>query len=293
MSTNPCSPLSLFRSVLQEDPQDLSMASSTGIVGIESALELKTKLPDHLSTIRLERMVAIGHAPNTQNVKRRATCPLISDSVDPEWVLKVVLEFRDTWPASRLHLNTGALRKEFFRQLLSGGALRKWDVEANAVGNTQGDFDEAIEGWIGRYIDDTALANQEAYMRLVKPKPYGLKVQECADRIEEIAAYMKLFPGGNGPDGADVYSEQDLKNILFSKMLPKWQEAFSVGTRKFRRQNTPLSHRSEVYRRRPNHLQAYHKRALRQVKSSKSGCGRAAAAVGRVILGGHQPVMIG
>ena len=181
------------------------MASAIGILGVEPAIDLKCKL-SALSTVRLERMVP-GGVGNPAN-KRRATCPLISDSVDPEWVLKVVKEFNDTFPAGRLSLNTGALRFEYFRQLLSGGALRKWDVEANAVGTSLGDFDTAITGWIGRYLDDTALANQEAFMRLVKPKPYGLSVQECADRIEQIAEYMQWFPGA--PDnGTILYGPQE------------------------------------------------------------------------------------
>ena len=167
------------------------MASATGLLGGDPPINLSSKLPDNIQTVRLERMVPIAGGAA---VKRRATCPLISDSVDPEWVLKVVHEFRDTIPAGRLGLNTGALRFEFFRQLMSGGALRKWDLEASAVGTSLDNFNTALTGWIGRYIEDTALANEEAFLRLVKPKPFGLSVQECADRIEQIATYMKDFP---------------------------------------------------------------------------------------------------
>ena len=128
------------------------MATAIGILGVEPAIDLKSKLPATLPSVRLERMVP-GNAGNAAT-KRRATCPLISDSVDPEWVLKVVKEFHDTFPAGRLGLSTGALRFEYFRQLLSGGALRKWDVEANAVGNSLNDFETAISGYDAGYYGD-------------------------------------------------------------------------------------------------------------------------------------------
>lgn len=254
------------------------MASASGILGGEPAISLKSNLPDPLPTIRLERMVPLA-AGGT--IKRRATCVTVTDTTEPEWILRVIKEFRDTFPAGRLGLNTGTLRKDYFRQLLGGAALRKWDVSAEAVGNQLADFDTAINDWIGRYIDDTAYANQQAYMQQVKPKPYGLEVQQCTDRIEEIAIYMAMFPGA---PAAPVFTEQDLKNILYSKMLPAWQDAFTLGTQSITDPNYTLRQLTTFFSRQErNYNRASSNRGGRGTGAGRGG-GRGHGGRGR---GGH------
>ena len=47
------------------------------------------------------------------NEKRKASVPWVQKE-DVELILRLIKDFKDTWPAGRLHLNTGALRFEHF-----------------------------------------------------------------------------------------------------------------------------------------------------------------------------------
>ena len=59
------------------------MASATGLLGGDPPIDLRTKLPDHVQTVRLERMVPVACGAA---MKHCAIFPLTSGSVDPEWV---------------------------------------------------------------------------------------------------------------------------------------------------------------------------------------------------------------
>ena len=66
---------------------------------------------------------------------------LISNQTDPELACKVMEEFNDIATATRLNLNTGELKFEFFRQCLGGAARSHWDVAVAAqAGQTNAEF---------------------------------------------------------------------------------------------------------------------------------------------------------
>ena len=80
----------------------------------EAPIGLKTKLPDLLTTVQLERYVTVGG----NQVRRRARCPLISEENDAELACRVYEEFVDICTQNRFHLNTGPLKFEYFCQCL-------------------------------------------------------------------------------------------------------------------------------------------------------------------------------
>ena len=92
-------------------------------------LKLKSNLPDDPEQVQLERYVAVAG----NDVRRRARIPVLTDEVDPEFVLRTYDEFRDICDAARLSLGTGALKFEYFRQTLRGQARRHWDAVLTEV----------------------------------------------------------------------------------------------------------------------------------------------------------------
>ena len=127
---------------------------------VEPPIQIKTKLPDILPTVQLERYVTVG----ANHVRRRARCPLINNKVDPELACRVVEEFTDIATDSRLHLDTGALKFEFFRQCLAGQARSHWDVAAAAQPDTtNASFGAAQVVWFANYFEPTAFHDQKQY----------------------------------------------------------------------------------------------------------------------------------
>ncbi len=99
---------------------------------VDPPLLLKTNLPDFLQTVKLERYVTVG----ANSVRRRAENPMMTNETDAEFACRVYEEFVDVCNNDRLHLNTGALKFEYFRQCLAGQARANWDREAADVGGT-------------------------------------------------------------------------------------------------------------------------------------------------------------
>ena len=146
---------------------------------VEGPIGLKTKLPDILHTVQLERYVDVaGNA-----VRRRARCPLINNENEPELACRVYEEFVDVSGADRFNLNTGALKFEFFRQCMAGQARAYWDVAArNAGGATLANFETAVTEWFSNYFEPTAFHDQKQYF-LQATKAYSMTVKETATRV--------------------------------------------------------------------------------------------------------------
>ena len=89
-------------------------------ITVDGPIKLKTALPDKssLRTVALECYVTIG----ANQVCHGAKCPTIGEETDPEMACKVREEFEDICVEARLHLNTGALKFEYWRQCSTGQA---------------------------------------------------------------------------------------------------------------------------------------------------------------------------
>ncbi|MEM7289859.1 MAG: hypothetical protein AAF412_05740, partial [Pseudomonadota bacterium] len=157
--------------------------------------------------------------------KSKATLIALSDSMDPEMVLRLVRDYRQTWHNSRLDLNTGILRFTYFVQCLGGTARDWWDLEANAVGGTNAvHFNTCTTNWIGRYIQPTDFADQQRYLEVVR-KPKKLDCIRLSARLEHINQLMAFFPGMN----LVPYTEQDLKLKFYNMMLDEWKSKFAAS----------------------------------------------------------------
>ena len=103
-----------------------------GISGKWAVLFLETNKEDEQEHkyIKLTRMV--------NQEKRIAKLPLIRNSDDVEFILKLLVEFDDAATEGWLHLNTASLKFAFFRQTLEDTIKIDWDNARMAhQGNTQ------------------------------------------------------------------------------------------------------------------------------------------------------------
>ena len=119
-----------------------------------------------------------------------------------------------------MNLSSGALRFQYFRQCLGGEARDTWDEVTAEVGGTAiPDFDAAMENFIRKFIQTTALADQTRYLSNTV-KPYKLSVAQVSSRLKFINRLMALFPGANG---ALPNNESQMKLILYGIMLEDWR----------------------------------------------------------------------
>ena len=191
---------------------------------VEPPILLKTKLPEFLPTVQLERYVTVAG----NHVRRRARCPMINNENDPELACKVYEEFTDICGAERFDLNTGPLKFEFFRQCLAGQARAHWDVAvANQGGNGDNEFNAAITEWFSQYFEPTACHDQKQYF-LQATKAYSMSVKETATRVEEIIRYMAYMPGAP-PVGTPIYSDVEKKMTLYRLMRQNWRTNFDAS----------------------------------------------------------------
>ena len=199
---------------------------------IKAPILLKTKLPESgEETVQLERHVPTGGAGGA-TVRRRATMPVIGDEDDPELACKVFKEFQDLITQNRFHLNTGALRFEFWRQVLRGQARDNWDavLTAHGAGRTANDFLTCMNGWFANYMDPTAFSDQKEYF-LTATKAYSMTVKQTAARITQIIGYMRYFPGCPGGIAGNraLYTDGEKKSVLYRLMLPSWKTNFDAS----------------------------------------------------------------
>ena len=123
-------------------------------------VRIKTQITEEPKTVQLERFVTVAG----NDVKRRLKCPVIEDQACPELALYINHEFMEAAGTTQLSLTTGALRFEFFRQVLKGTARSHWDAAAESVnGTTLENFAAATKEWFNQYMETTAYHDQKQY----------------------------------------------------------------------------------------------------------------------------------
>ena len=94
--------------------------SRNGVLPIESKVDDEDR-----EYITLSRTVNLPAGAGSD--KRKARVPYITDGEDVESLLRMIKDFEDASAQSRLHLNSGTLRKSYFRQCLGETAVKDWD----------------------------------------------------------------------------------------------------------------------------------------------------------------------
>ncbi len=131
-------------------------------------IKLKTALEGQSTTVQLERYVTVG----VNDVRRRSTAPMIEDEASPELALHVYMEFTDIVTTPRLDLSTGALKFEYWRQVLKGNSRTHCDSTAQDVaGTTNDNFEEAMVIWIANYMEPTAYHEQSYELQGIGVSP--------------------------------------------------------------------------------------------------------------------------
>ena len=167
-----------------------------------------TVTDDDREYVNLRRTVTLAGGATE---KRSSRLPYLTDGDDIESVLRLIDEFEDACDASRLDLNTGALRKSYFRQCLGDTARDDWDTHAAAVGNTVANARTARNNFIEEYVLPTDLADQVRYMTTFV-KPMNISVSKIFSRYRFLNQLMTWMPGAAG----FPFNDQRLKEVLFS-----------------------------------------------------------------------------
>ena len=186
-------------------------------------VKLKSSVDSAYNTVQLERYVAVGG----HDVRRRVSAPTMEDEIEPEVPLTIYHEIQDICGPSRLHLNTGVLKFEHFRQMLRGNSRTHWDEAAQEVGGTTNDnFRAAKDLWLANYMEPTAFHDQKQYLSTAT-KPFSLTCKQLASRLTKIKTFMAYMPGA--PPANQIYPEPDNKMLYYNLMLPRWKTTFDAA----------------------------------------------------------------
>lgn len=195
------------------------MASTRGLSIAEPIIPLTSKLTEEdFQYVTLTRMVPVGNDME----KRREELPMVASVDEVEYLLRVVVEFRDACSAERLSLTSGPNLFTYFRRVLGGIVRDEFDtIRANHPQTVNG-FGHAVNDLIGQYIRPTDLADQRHYLETTK-KPFKLPCLQLGGRLKMINKLMSRFPGANG---VNPFNEDDLKQIFYQLMLDDWKLTF-------------------------------------------------------------------
>jgi hypothetical protein len=108
--------------------------------------------------VQLEHYIDVGG----NQVCRQVHVPVITNKNNPKMACKVYKEFCDAAGDGRLHLDTGALKIEFFHQCLAGSSRSHWDAIVDTLpDNSNNSFDDGIAEWFTNYFEPTAFHDQK------------------------------------------------------------------------------------------------------------------------------------
>ena len=196
--------------------------SSLGATLNEAVIPLIPKIKvEDLDQVSLTVYRPVGAGNNIHHEKKKASVPKCIEE-DPESLLRTVVSFLDACDNNRLHLNTGALRYEKFRECLGGNILDTWDTVCINAPNTLAGFQQALQDLIAQYIVNTAQSDQAQYLQNCR-KPFRLSCFQLGGRLGYINKLMAWFPGNNGNVPFD---DAALKHMYYRMMLEDWKLAF-------------------------------------------------------------------
>jgi hypothetical protein len=140
-----------------------------------------------------------------------------------EKLLLTIREYREA--AHVLYYTTGQENFDNFRQCLKSQAREEWDLTVPAIREprTMRAFEETRIQWKIKYILEDVFEIQGAYIETVD-KPFKMTVQEFAYRVQFLNNCLTEFPQ---PEGADILTVTQIKNIIFRAMPQEWQTNFA------------------------------------------------------------------
>ena len=196
--------------------------SSLGATLNEAVIPLVPKIKtEDLEQAALIVYRPVGQGNNIHHEKKKALVPKCLEE-DPESLLRTVVSFFDACDNARLHLSTGPLRYEKFRECLGGNILDTWDAVSTGTPNTVAGFQTAVENLIAQYLVPTAQSDQAQYLQNCR-KPFRLSCFQLGGRLGFINKLMSWFPGngGNVP-----FNDAALTNMFYRMMLEDWKLNF-------------------------------------------------------------------
>jgi len=190
------------------------MASTLGLLG-EAPFQLIAPTTERVQH-KLVNLVNVGNAAHPEWEKRTAYINKIN-VMEKELIADTIREFKDAMVAARLNL-TAAKRFAMFRELLEEPFRSEYDAIRGDHNVTNPGFLACLQAFINRYFLATDLEDETLYLDTVK-KPFKLSVDELASRLRNINIMMSLLTA----DGANPFTENQLKHKLFRMMPRPWQ----------------------------------------------------------------------
>jgi hypothetical protein len=219
----------------EEDQEDYSQPELLQEIPIPLVADEAVEKMEYITLVRVIRVNDIAE-------KRKESVPCLNNESGAEAALRHWTEFKDSWNASRLSFPTqgnkaGPIRFKYFRDTLRGRAMQLWNQAlCTTEGRSVTDFQAVLQEFWKHYIPENAVYKQEAYLNDPNTKkPFKMSVREFNARLTQINWYLSW---ADGNDGTTLpFTEDQLKYILYNKMLPSWKNNFISSGRKCHKQS--------------------------------------------------------
>lgn len=241
---------------------------------------VSTFQPEDLTKVKVENRwdmnVAAGQVPKYA----KHYLPVCDDPSKKELFIHVINEFLDACDDSRLHLSTGPLRYNKFRQVLEGSLRVEWQSlsdDRTTANQTTVTFAEDLRTLLLRHFTASSREDQLEYLRGAT-KPYSMSVAALSARLSVISFLGRLLPGSWTP-GAQTHlytTEEAKKRALFNMMPMAWRIKFAETTHNL----DDVNYSYAEFTRYMGLLEAVDKRGRGQ-KRQQQGQGRGRAGRGR------------
>jgi hypothetical protein len=172
------------------------------------------------------------HFENDKGKKFTREASILSNQ-DPMCVARTTIEHEDI--VSRFGCDGDPKEcKELFREMLSGALRDTFDLVTENMPLTTEGWRNAVKEWTEHLIAKDKVFDQEAqYIRNVQ-KPANMTTGQFRMALENIEKWMRRLPRTDWDTKTRVYSDTDIRNMLYEKQTPGDQSELLKSTQNYK-----------------------------------------------------------
>ena len=140
-----------------------------------------------------------------------------SDRTRTEILFNTVLSFQTM--SSRMEF-TSAMMYSYFNKCHLDNSLEEWHLV------TPHEDDQTVENfeWFNALLPNNAFLAQKEWMMNTMKKLFIMRVKDFGNRLKRLNFFLTLMPHDDDKDA--LFTDTDLKALLFKLMLLLWQNAY-------------------------------------------------------------------
>ena len=158
---------------------------------------------------------------------KRKTKVITCNELDPELLIRTILDFQETCVKSKLNIGNGVVAKGKLRKCLGDVIKDEWDTIVDDHVDTMNGFNNAVRDLVKKLIKPDGIIRQKQYLQRTK-KPMSMTVAQTATRLKYLNKLLLHFPKGSAQQ---QFTEFQMKDVLLRLMPVEWIKSFENTTR--------------------------------------------------------------